>query len=156
MTDLAALRRSALDWIAANEGRMSACNERIWHLAEPAWREYPSARAYVDFLRAEGFAVEDGSGGMPTTIVARWGASGPVLASFPEDDAVPGMFVAAKAEWRERTGGGVGGPTWVGPLLPADVAPPADLKWPEYLTTARGEEWCVPTPHDGLGAGERL
>ena len=45
MTDLPTLRRAALDWIAANEPRMSAFNERIWHFAEPAWREYRSARA---------------------------------------------------------------------------------------------------------------
>ena len=88
MTDLAALRRGALDWITANETRMSAFNERIWHFAEPAWREYRSARAYVDFLRAEGFEVEEGSGGMPTAFVAAATTSpsprsGSFFAAFP-------------------------------------------------------------------------
>jgi aminobenzoyl-glutamate utilization protein B len=27
---------------------------------------------------------------------------------------------------------------------------------PEYVTTARGEEWCIPTPFAGTGAGEEL
>ena len=63
---------------------------------------------------------------------------------------------AAQAEFRERTGGGVGGKDWVGPLLPKDFDPPVDLRWPEYVTTARGEEWCFPTPHDGTGAGEPI
>jgi aminobenzoyl-glutamate utilization protein B len=31
-----------------------------------------------------------------------------------------------------------------------------DLRWPEYVTTARGEEWWIPTPQDGAGTGERL
>ncbi|WP_137176757.1 amidohydrolase [Roseomonas sp. AR75] len=84
------LRALALDWITANEARLSAFNARIWSHAEPAWREYRSARDYVDLLRAEGFAVEEGSGGMPTAFVAQWGKGGPVLASFSEYDAVPG------------------------------------------------------------------
>ncbi len=85
----------------------------------------------------------------------------------------PGMFVAgqtiaatlldlatkedelakAKAEFVERTGGGVGGKHWVGPLLPKDIVPPHDLKWPEYITTERGDEWVVPTP---ITRGEKL
>ncbi|WP_254453393.1 hypothetical protein [Siccirubricoccus sp. G192] len=70
--------------------------------------------------------------------------------------AQPEVLAAAQAEFRERTGGGVGGSRWVGPLLPRDFDPPVDLRWPEYVTTARGEEWCIPTPHAGTGAGEKL
>jgi aminobenzoyl-glutamate utilization protein B len=59
----------------------------------------------------------------------------------------PDELAKAKAEFEERTGGGVGGSTWVAPLLPADFAPPIDLRWPEYITTVRGEEWWIPTPN---------
>lgn len=90
MPDHTEARATALDWIAANQSRLSAFNEKIWAHAEPAWREYKSARDYVDLLRAEGFAVEAGSGGMPTAFVASWGEGAPVLASFSEYDAVPG------------------------------------------------------------------
>ena len=84
-------RGTALAWIAANEARLSAFNARIWAHAEPAWREYRSARDYVELLRAEGFTVEEGSGGMPTAFVAEWSnGAGPTLASFAEYDAVPG------------------------------------------------------------------
>ena len=84
-------RDTALAWIAANEARLSAFNARIWAHAEPAWREYRSARDYVELLRAEGFTVEEGSGGMPTAFVAEWSnGAGPTLASFAEYDAVPG------------------------------------------------------------------
>jgi aminobenzoyl-glutamate utilization protein B len=31
------------------------------------------------------------------------------------------------------------------PLLPADFRPPTDFRWPEYVTTARGREWWIPT-----------
>jgi aminobenzoyl-glutamate utilization protein B len=70
--------------------------------------------------------------------------------------SLPGALEAAQAEFRDRTGGGVGGTDWVGPLLPADFVPPVDLRWPEYVTTARGREWCIPTPIQGTGAGEPL
>ncbi|TCH98229.1 amidohydrolase [Roseococcus sp. SYP-B2431] len=87
-----AVRQSALDYIAANEKRLSAFNAKIWSYAEPAWREYKSVRDYVELLRAEGFEVEEGSGDMPTAFAAKWtqGSGGPVLASFSEYDAVPG------------------------------------------------------------------
>ncbi|PWC28622.1 M20/M25/M40 family metallo-hydrolase [Teichococcus aestuarii] len=87
-----AIRQHAMDWITANEARLSAFNARIWEHAEPAWREYKSVRDYVEILRAEGFEVEEGSGQMPTAFAARWGQGegGPVLASFSEYDAVPG------------------------------------------------------------------
>jgi aminobenzoyl-glutamate utilization protein B len=47
----------------------------------------------------------------------------------------------AQAEFRERTGGGVGGTKWMAPLLPKNFQPPVDLRWPEYIQTPRGEEW---------------
>jgi aminobenzoyl-glutamate utilization protein B len=55
----------------------------------------------------------------------------------------------AKVEFDERTGGGVGGDKWMAPLLPRDFQPPIDLRWPEYVTTERGEEWWIPTPVPG-------
>jgi len=83
-------KRYALDWIDEHARRFSDFHLRIWNYAEPAWREYKSAKAYCDLLRAEGFTVEAGSGGMPTAFCARWGRSGPVLGSYAEYDAVPG------------------------------------------------------------------
>ncbi|MET1025898.1 MAG: amidohydrolase [Dongiaceae bacterium] len=56
----------------------------------------------------------------------------------------PDLLQAAKEEWRDRTGGGIGGSNWMGPLLPKDFRAPIDFRWPEYATTARGEEWWIP------------
>jgi aminobenzoyl-glutamate utilization protein B len=63
----------------------------------------------------------------------------------------PDELARAKAEFVERTGGGVGGRQWVAPLLPREFAAPVDLRWPEYVTTPRGEEWWIPTPSAGIG-----
>ena len=51
----------------------------------------------------------------------------------------------ARAEFDERTAGGIGGDRWVAPLLPEDFCAPVDFRWPEYITTTRGEEWWIPT-----------
>jgi metal-dependent amidase/aminoacylase/carboxypeptidase family protein len=83
-------KRYALEWFDEHAGRFSEFHLRIWNYAEPAWREYKSAKAYRDLLRAEGFAVDEGSGEMPTAFCARWGRSGPVLGTYAEYDAVPG------------------------------------------------------------------
>ena len=72
-------KRYALEWIDEHARRFSDFHVRIWGYAEPAWREYKSAKAYCELLRAEGFALEEGSGEMPTAFCARWGKSGPVL-----------------------------------------------------------------------------
>ena len=61
MSSLYEAKQFALDWIEQNRQRLSEFDLEIWRYAEPAWREYRSARAYVDLLRAEGFDVEEGS-----------------------------------------------------------------------------------------------
>jgi aminobenzoyl-glutamate utilization protein B len=90
--DPAALKQTARDWIDDNEDDLVAFEQEIWDYHETAWREYRSARAYVDLLRDRGFDVEAGSGDMPTAFAAEWarGSGGPVLATFSEYDAVPG------------------------------------------------------------------
>jgi len=90
MTGLSKAKAGALEWLDRQAGRFSEWHLKIWDYAEPAWREYKSAKAYCDLLRAEGFTVEEGSGGMPTAFAASWGKGGPVIGSYAEYDAVPG------------------------------------------------------------------
>ncbi len=90
MSQLYEAKQYAFDWLDRNIQRLSDFDLEIWRYAEPAWREYRSARAYVDLLRKEGFDVEEGSGEMPTAFMATWGTSGPVIGSYAEYDAVPG------------------------------------------------------------------
>jgi aminobenzoyl-glutamate utilization protein B len=83
-------KQYAIDWIDENARRFSDFHLEIWNYAEPAWREYKSAKAYCDLLGGEGFTVEQGSGEMPTAFAASWGKGGPILGSYAEYDAVPG------------------------------------------------------------------
>ncbi len=88
--------QTAHRWVKENRPRWSAWNAHVFDLGETAWREYRSAAWYVERLRAEGFTVEEGSGGMPTAFCAHWsngggsGARWPTLMAYAEYDAVPG------------------------------------------------------------------
>ena len=69
----------------------------------------------------------------------------------------------SRASWRrpkpssnERTGGGVGGSDGWPRSSRADFHPPVDLRWPEYITTERGEEWWIPTPNPVCPPAHRL
>ena len=64
--------QTVIDAVDARMGELSAWNRTIFEFGETAWREERSARWYVERLRAEGFTVEEGSGGMPTAFSARW------------------------------------------------------------------------------------
>lgn len=75
----------------------------------------------------------------PMTEVAAKTIAGTVL-DLVED---PAILAAARAEFVERTGGGIGGTRWLPPLC--DYDPPIDLRWPEYVTTARGTDWVIPS-----------
>ncbi|GAA0971954.1 hypothetical protein GCM10009555_024240 [Acrocarpospora macrocephala] len=90
MSGLSEAQRSAVEAVDEISAELSEFHMQIWSLAEPAWREYRSARLYVDRLREEGFEVEEGSGGMPTAFAARWGDSGPAIGMYAEYDASPG------------------------------------------------------------------
>ena len=102
---------TARAWVMANRERLSKDCATIFDFAEPAWREYRSSDWYVERLRAEGFTVEEGSGGMPTAFCAEWSnGDGPVIGMYAEYDAVPANCQAAAPEERPRDGLGVEAP----------------------------------------------
>jgi aminobenzoyl-glutamate utilization protein B len=91
-------------------------------------------------------------GGLPACIDPMTFAAGKTIAgSLVDLLTYPDELARAQGEFEERTGGGVGGTHWVAPLLPRDFAPPVDLRWPEYVTTPRGDEWWIPTPAHSAG-----
>ena len=95
MSSIQKEKQTALGFVDESRGWLSDFHREIWGYAEPAFREYRSAAAYVKLLRDEGFEVEEGSGGMPTAFCAVWGEGKPVIGGFAEYDAVPGCSQAA-------------------------------------------------------------
>lgn len=88
--------------------------------------------------------VMNALGGIPATIDPMVTTAAKILASSAlrllEDEAAR---KAAMDEFRERTGGGVGGSKWIAPLC--DYDPPTGFRWPEYVTTPRGRDWWIPS-----------
>ena len=91
LAEMTEVKKSAFKWIKNNEKRISDFHQRIWGYAETSLREYESCDAFVEFHEEEGFKVEKGIAGMPTSYLASWGSGKPVLATYTEYDAVPGM-----------------------------------------------------------------
>jgi aminobenzoyl-glutamate utilization protein B len=80
--------------------------------------------------------------GDPACIDPMWSKAAEVIATTVLDLMTDRVGLdKAQAEFKERTGGGVGGSRWVGPLLSADFKAPVDYNWPEWVVTPRGPEW---------------
>lgn len=66
-------------------------NQMVWQYAELGYEEYQSSAMIADTLRAEGFKVELGVGGLPTSLRAVYGSGGPVIGILGEYDALPNL-----------------------------------------------------------------
>jgi aminobenzoyl-glutamate utilization protein B len=126
--------------------------EYTWHAptvrlftARPALRPPSPGYQYPAWAR-------NALGGVPEAIDPGMFVAGQTLAATLVDLLTrPETLARCQAEFKERTAGGTGGDRWVAPLLPRDFHPPIDFRWPEYINTARGDEWWVPTPTGGMG-----
>ena len=62
----------------------------------------------------------------------------------------PAALAAIRAEFDERTGGGIGGKNWLPPQLDPATPPPIHYRWPEYVETPRGREWWIGRQDDRI------
>jgi len=116
--------------------------DMCWHV--------PTARLYVGrpMLKGPpGFRYPSWAmnalGGMAPCIDPMIASAGKTIAGTLLDLLTkPDLVAAAKSEFEQRTGGGIGGTQWMAPLC--DYEPPIHFPWPEYVTTARGEDWWIP------------
>ncbi len=72
-----------------------ALSDKIWELAELSMLEFRSTRAYVDYLKAEGFQVEENLCGIPTAFSGTYGSGNPRIGILGEYDALSGLSQAA-------------------------------------------------------------
>lgn len=107
------------------------------YVARPTLRPDPDGRRYGEWIR-------HAMNGDPSCIDPMWMKAGEVISTTIVDLlTVPEILVRAKAEFNERTGGGIGGSRWIPPLLPHDFEAPTGYNWPEWVTTPRGREWSI-------------
>ena len=87
--------------------------------------------------------VMNALGGMSETIIPMIECAAKTIAFTTLDLLTkPELLNQAKAEFTERTGGGINGTQWQAPLC--DYKAPIDFRWPEYVQTQRGRQWWIP------------
>ncbi|MFQ5737931.1 MAG: amidohydrolase [Acidobacteriota bacterium] len=101
-------KRAAFRWVDENSDTIERVNREIWSHPELALREYQSSRILIDYLKANGFRVEEGVAGLPTAFVANYGQGKPVIAIYGEYDALPGLSQGAKPLRSALAAGGAG------------------------------------------------
>lgn len=140
-------------------------SEAAFRAQLPPWQMHVAADDYVDYswhaptvrlyVGRPTIAMPEGAGrcpqwlrhamnGTPACIDPMWSKAGEVIGTTIVDLlSDPSILAEAKAEFEERTGGGIGGTAWVPPLLPPDFEAPIGYRWPEWVETPRGREWSV-------------
>ncbi len=88
-------KTEAQNWISERGGKFAALSHEIWGYAELSLREYRSAALYKEKLAAEGFAVTENLGGIPTAFSGSFGSGRPVIGILGEFDALSGLSQAA-------------------------------------------------------------
>lgn len=105
MDSVAFIRKAAQE----KKDCIETINKTVWKYAELGYEERRSSGAIAEALRAEGFEVEVGVGGLPTSIRASYGSGRPVIGILGEYDALPNLSQeAGVAEHRPIPGAGCG------------------------------------------------
>jgi aminobenzoyl-glutamate utilization protein B len=83
--------QSGLTWIDDNGAELAALSDAVWQYAEVGLHEHKSAAAQAAFLEKQGFRVQLGVAGLPTAIVASYGAGKPIIGFLGEYDCLAGL-----------------------------------------------------------------
>jgi aminobenzoyl-glutamate utilization protein B len=86
---LDALKKEVLRDVDARSGFTQQMVDSIFSFSELGFEETETQRYVTAILEREGFRVERGVAGIPTSWVARWGSGGPVIALGTDIDGVP-------------------------------------------------------------------
>jgi aminobenzoyl-glutamate utilization protein B len=106
-------KKQAQSFIDSHKKELWDVSDKVWYAAELAFNERRSVAALTEYLRSQGFEVEEGVGGVETAFTARFGKGKPVIGFLGEFDAlagigeVPDEFKICKPE-QNATGHGCG------------------------------------------------
>ena len=101
----------AADMVALVDDQLeagTALADTIWRHAEMGYLEEKSSAALQNYLSEQGFSLETGLAGIPTSFIASYGQGEPVIGILAEFDALPGLSQEAIPERSARIEGGAG------------------------------------------------
>ena len=102
-------KQKLYDIIEAKAPLLTSLSDKIWEYAELSMLEYKSTAAYIELLKAEGFAVTENLCGIPTAFSGKYGSGKPVIGILGEYDALSGLSQEAGAtEHKPLVAGGTG------------------------------------------------
>lgn len=79
----------ALKYIDTRNQDLIALSDSIWKFAEPSFEEIKSTKLLIEFLRKEGFTIQENVSGFRTVFIATYGKGIPVIGLYGEYDADP-------------------------------------------------------------------
>ncbi|MDD3656944.1 MAG: amidohydrolase [Atribacterota bacterium] len=89
--DIEDAKKTVITWADDNASRISDISYQLWEFAEIGLKEFKSSDLLVSELEQNGFSVERGLAGMPTSFVGTYthGTGKPVIGILAEYDALP-------------------------------------------------------------------
>jgi aminobenzoyl-glutamate utilization protein B len=63
--------------------------DQLFSFGELGFQEFETNRYLIDFLKTNGFSVQEGIAGIPTAFMATWGSGKPVIALGSDIDCIP-------------------------------------------------------------------
>lgn len=87
----AKMESAGMNYLNSNFSTYHDLSLELHGYAETGYNEFRSAEALIKHLEANGFKVEKGVAGIPTSYVATFGSGSPVIGILTEYDALPGL-----------------------------------------------------------------
>jgi len=86
---LTALKQEAVAAVDAMKDLSQQMNDQVFSFGELGFQEIETHKYLVDLLRKNGFHVDEGVAGIPTSFMASWGSGKPVIALGSDIDDIP-------------------------------------------------------------------
>ena len=85
------VQRCGIDYLDNSFAVYDKLQKQLHGFAEPGYQEYRSSALLASVLEENGFTVERGVAGIPTSFVATYGNGHPIIGVMAEYDALPGL-----------------------------------------------------------------
>jgi aminobenzoyl-glutamate utilization protein B len=86
---LTALKQEAAQSVEAMKDFSQQMNDEVFSFGELGFQEVETHKYLVDILRKNGFHVDEGVAGIPTSFMASWGSGRPIIALGSDIDCIP-------------------------------------------------------------------
>ena len=98
---LARLKTEAIATVDASQKQMQEIVDSLFSFSELAFQEFETQRYLTQLLESNGFTVETGVSGMPSSWWATWGSGEPVIALGSDIDGIPKASQTPGVAYRE-------------------------------------------------------